>query len=189
MDNYTNLTNEYQKASQALVKLKSDIGDNLKSLGFFIGIIILIVGFILLCTELYTIYKIHAINSWPIIPDAGTIVDSYMENSSMSTSYNVIVTSSTQYTPFYRTTAAFIYRVADNFYLGERSSFNEPWQANAVVSKIENNLLQTGRKVSLRINPKNPSEAYIFNKPYDRYYRFAFALFLFLIGLYIIFAV
>lgn len=189
MDNYANIQKEYEKAIKGLEKIKKDISEDLKSLGFFIGIIILIIGFIFLTIELYMIYKIHVINSWPIIPNAGVIVDSYMETSSISSAYNIVVASSTQYVPYYRTGAAFVYRVGNNTYFADKVSYYEPWESNAIISRIENDLFQPGRSVNLRINPRDPSEAYILNKPYDRYYRFAFSLGLFLVGLYIVFSV
>lgn len=189
MDNYTSVTNQYTKTMHGIEKLKQDIGNDLLSLGFFIGLIILIIGFVMLLLELYMVYKIYSINNWPITQNGGIVVNSYMENSTISSKYNIVLASSTQYIPYYRTSAAFIYKVKDNYYIGTKSSYYEAWNINAIIAKMENDTLQPGKKINIRINPNNPSEAYIYNKPYDRYYYLAFALGLFLIGLFIVISI
>ena len=189
MDDYTKITDEYSKITKGINKLQTDVKQDLLAFGFLIGIILTIIGFVLLLIEIYLIVKIQLINHWPVTKNGATIQDSYMENLTVSSTYSLLVTSSTQFTPYYRTTAAFIYHVGNNTYLGQNISYYEPWEPNAIIAKLEKDLYKKGAMVNISINPNDPAEAYIINKSYDRYWRLFFAIVIFLVGLYITFKV
>ena len=174
----------YDKLSTSLGKLQSDVKTDLLSAGYFTGFIIGVIGLILLLIELNMINKIRQINTWPIIKNGGTIRDSYMENSSSNTNYSILVVSESYYSLIYRTRASFIYQINGKKNISNKISYYEPWESNPMIAKIENDTLKKGSTVNIRVNPKNVSEAYIYNKPYNRYVRLAIASILTLIGIY-----
>lgn len=177
----------YDKISSSINKIQSDVKTDLLSAGYVVGIIIGIVGFIMLISQLLTIYKIRQIKKWPIKKKAGTIIDSYMENSSSNTTYSILIVSQGYYKLIYRTRASFTYNINGKTYISNSISYYEPWESNPIIAKTENLKLKQGQFVDIKVNPKNPSEAYIYNKPYDNYAKILFSAILVLIGLYIIF--
>ncbi len=179
--------NEYTKITKGISKIQSDLLNDLLSFGYIAGIIIGVIGFVLLLIELGTIHKINSISKWPIIKNGGVIRDSYMENVSGYTTYSIILISNAYYRLFYRTRASFIYKINGKTYIGNNVSFNEPWDSNPMTAKVESDLLLKGSSVDIRVNPYDPSEAYIFNKPYKSYWLLISAIALSLIGVYIIY--
>lgn len=167
-------------------KLKTDLTKDLLSAGYIIGLIAGIIGFIILINELHTIYKINRIKSWPITKQGGTIRDSYMESASTSTNYSIFVISRSQSHITYRTRASFEYTVNGRTYVSDKVSYYEAWNTNPVVAKVQTDLLARGNKVDIRINPKNPAEAYIYNESFDSYGRLLFGIILTIIGIYVV---
>lgn len=179
MENYT-------KVTHGLSKLQSDIINDLISIGYLAGLIIGIFGFVLFLIELGVIYKIRSIDRWPVYPKSAVIYDSYMQNTYNTTTYSIVVMSTALNNVYYRTRASFIYKVNGQTYIGNRMSYNEPWESNPIIAKSENDLLSRGAKVDIMINPNDPQEAYIYNKPYDSHWKLLVGFILTLIGIYII---
>lgn len=178
---------EYNKISQELGQLRSNLSRDILSAGHTIGIILGIIGFVLLFNELHILYKINTINNWPIIKNGGIISDSYLQNSSGNTSYSIFFISKSYINLFYRTRASFIYKLRGKIYTSNKISFFEPWESNPIIAKVESDALTRGTKVDIRINPYDASEAYIYNKPYNSYTRLGIAIFLSIIGIYVIY--
>ncbi|XWV25620.1 putative ORFan [Tupanvirus deep ocean] len=177
---------QYTKLSAGVSKLQSDLLKDILSFGFMVGVIIGIIGFALLLIELGTLYKIYTIDKWPVIKNGAIIRDSYMENTSGSTTYSIFVVSEAYYNLYYRTRASFVYKINGKTYVGNKISFNEPWEANPMIAKIESDVLVKGAKVDIRVNPYDPSEAYIYNKSYRNYGLLFVGLVLSFIGIYVI---
>lgn len=175
---------EYTKISNSFSKLKDDLTGDLLSAGYLTGIILGIIGFVILIKEVGTFYKINQISKWPIVEKGALVIDSYMENISSSRTYSILVMSQTDYSINYRNRVSFIYKVKSQFYIGSQLSYNEPWDPNPVHSRLENTTYKKGSKVDVRINPNNPSEAYILNKPYVNYLPAVIGLLLSIIGIY-----
>lgn len=178
---------EYTKITSSISKIESDLTNDLLSAGYITGLIVGIIGFVILLIEINTYYKIHSINKWPIIKNGGTIRDSYMESSSGSTTYSIFVISKSFYNLSYRTRASFTYKINDKIYISNKISYYEPWETNPMYAKIETDLLKKDSKVDIRVNPHNPNEAYIYNKPYDIYITLLIGIILSLIGVYVIY--
>lgn len=176
----------YNKLSESLGKIQSDLTKDLLSAGYLTGIIIMIIGLIFLVSELVTVIKIMRIGQWPTIKDGGTILDSYLETTQYSTNYSILVVSENYSSTLYRTRAAFSYKLNGNSYVSNNISFYEPWQSNPVIAKLENDKFKPGTTVDIKVNPRNNSEAYVTNYAYDKYSRIAIFLAITLIGLYIV---
>ena len=176
---------QYNKISEGLSKIQSDVTKDLISVGYIVGIIIGVIGFVFLVTDIITLAKIRQIKNWAIIKNGATIIDSYMENTSSSTTYSILVISETHSNLLYRTRASFAYKIDNKSYLSNKVSYYEPWESNPAIAKVETDKLKKGNKVDVRVNPKNPSEAYIYNKTYNKYMRIMFCILLILIGIYL----
>jgi hypothetical protein len=176
----------YAKLTSSLSKIQSDFTTDLLSAGYVLGIIIGIIGLALLISGLATIIKIYRINKWPVTKNAATVRDSFMETSSSNVSYSILIVSQSHSNTMYRTRGSFTYQVNNQTYISNKISYYEPWQSNPIIPKIENGLLKKGELIDLRINPKNPTEAYIFNNPYDKPTRIFISILLILLGSYVI---
>ncbi|XWV26958.1 hypothetical protein QJ857_gp0091 [Tupanvirus soda lake] len=177
---------QYTKITEGVSKLQSDLLKDILSFGYIVGVIFGIIGFSLLLIELGTLYKIYTISNWPVIKNGAIIRDSYMENTSGSTTYSIFLVAEAYYKLYYRTRASFAYKINGKTYVGDKISFNEPWDSNPITAKIESDILVKGAIVDIRVNPYDPSEAYIYNKPYNGYGRLLIGLVLSLIGVYVI---
>ena len=175
------------KITTSLGKIKTDIKDILLSAGFNTGIALWILGIILVAIEIYFFHRIDSVTSWPVTQNGGTITDSYMEETTNSKTYSTLVVSRTYYDLAYRTRVSFSYTVNGKLYNSTKLSYYEPWNDNPIEAKDELDFYQKGTKVNIRINPKNPAEAYILNRPYDNYNTLIVGTILILIGLYVLF--
>lgn len=176
--------NEYQKINQDVKNVKTNLKKTILSAGSLIIIIIGTIGIVLIIIELYKINKINSINKWPIIENAGTILDSSLETARYSYSYSVILYSSSYDQTVYRNRIAFSYNVNGKEYISHKISYYEPWNTNPIETKIEDKILKIGSKVDIRVNPNNPYEAYVYNKPYTTYSRLIIGIILIIIGIY-----
>lgn len=176
----------YHKITTSLNKFKDGLTATLISAGYIVGIIIGIIGLVLIILESYTFYKVNEINGWPIIKNGGTVIDSFMQAPMPpnSTSFSIFVITYTTNGTAYRTRVAFNYKVNGKNYTSYKYSFYEPWSGNPMIAKAENDIYQKGVKVDIRVNPYNPAEAYISNKPYTTYSKLAIGIIFFLIGIY-----
>lgn len=172
---------------QRFNKTLSDVGKAFVSAGYITGFIIAIIGIILLIGEFIKAVKMARINNWPVITNGGVIKDSYMETSSGNISYSIFFISSSYYEPYYRTRVSFVYQVNGQAYMSNKLSYYEPWQSNPMLSKVESDIYQPGKRVDIRINPKNPTEAYIMNKFYLNYYNLIVGLVFAIMGIYIVY--
>lgn len=179
--------NKYDELTKNFDQFKSGLANTLLSAGYITGIIVGVIGLVILIIQLNYFYKIRQINRWPVYKDAGTIRDSYLEIASGGTTYSIFVVSSSSYTLYYRTRVAFTYEVNGKKYVSRQLSYYESWNSNPMYAKIESDIYVRGRKVNIRINPKNPSEAYITNKPYNQYLLTLIGIILTAIGLYVIY--
>lgn len=168
-------------------KTLSNVSNAFVTAGYITGIIIAIVGLILLIGEFLRAIKIARINHWPVIKNGGVIKDSYMETSSGYTTYSIFFISSSYFEPYYRTRASFVYQINGQTYIGNKISYYEPWQTNPMYSKLEADLYKPGQSVDIRVNPKNPTEAYIINKFSLNYYNLFIGMLLTVIGLYVVY--
>ena len=180
---------QYQDISGKITKLQSDLTKDLLAFGYVVGIILAIIGLTMLMIEISTIRKINQIKRWPILRRAGTIRDSYMETITGATTYSIVIVSEAYYNLNYRTSASFTYRINGKTYISNKISYYEPWQNNPIIAKVENDILTKGSTVDIRVNPNDPSEAYIFNKPYDSYFKLILAIILSVIGLYFVYKI
>lgn len=175
--------------TESVSKLKTDLKNDLLSAGYITGIILGIIGFVLLILEVGTFYKIHEISKWPITKNGGIINDSYMETSSGSTTYSIVLISQSRGSLSYRTRASFNYVVNGKTYTSNKISYYEPWNSNPIEAKVQNDDLTKGNLVNVRINPGDPTEAYIYNFSYTLGMRFIISLILSVVGIYFIFKV
>ena len=178
---------EVSNISKEVKSFWENLGKAFLSAGFIIGMILSILGLVIIIHEFVTSYKIYSINRWPIIPLGGTIIDSYMENASQSITYSIFFISSTNYQISYRTRTSFHYEVNGKKYISTKLSYFEPWNHNPIVARIEFDKYQPGNKGDIIVNPNDPSEAFILNKPYTNYTYVGLGLLLSFIGLYIIY--
>lgn len=175
---------EYTKG---ISKVWTDIGKTLISAGFITGIILGIVGLVILIFIAVKYYNEHRISTWPIYHNIATISDSYMETATGSVTYSMFITSTSIYELYYRTRVSFVYEIGGKKYVGHQLSYFEPWNTNPMYAKNEIKQYKPGTKVNIRINPNNPAEAYIDNKPYANYKLLAIGLFLCIISLYVVY--
>jgi hypothetical protein len=159
----------YSKTVEGVDVLQKQTKSLAESIGGIVVIFLGIIGLVYMITELYTVYKIHQIATWPIIHEGGQIVNVVAETSTETNTYSLILLGRSQTQYFYRTRASFVYRVGNTNYISNRISYDESWSDNPAIPDLEKSILKPGAKVDIRINPKNPNEAYIFNKPYQSY--------------------
>lgn len=178
MDNITGISKDVKSFSNKL-------SDALLSAGRVIGLILAIIGFAIIIYQLSIFYKIRRINSWPILPQAGTVTDRFMENTNNNVTYSALVASSTFYELYYRTRVSFEYELGGKKYNSIKLSYYEPWNNNPIIAKDEMDTYKIGDKVDIRVNPKNYNEAYILNKPYESYTSLILGIILAAIGVYI----
>lgn len=178
---------EIEKITQSISGFKTGLYKALSSAGYLIGIILGIIGLVIIIIELDTFYSVQQIESWPIIKDGGTIIESYFENTTDYYGYSIFVVSQTFYGQYYRNRLAFSYEIDGKKYIGTQYSYYEPWHRNPMVAKIQNKNFKPGTKVDIRINPNNPGEAYIANKPYNNYVKLTAGIILAVIGIYTIY--
>ena len=183
------MNNNYDKLSKSVDQFKDEITNTLLSAGYISGIILGIIGFTILLIQYGYYHKIRQINQWPVLTKGGTIKDSYMEISSGSTGYSIFVMSTSSYYLYYRTRVSFSYEINGKKYTSKQLSYYEPWSNNPMYAKLETDYYVPGRKVDIRVNPQNPSEAYIINQPYHQYAQLLIGIILTLIGVYVIYKV
>lgn len=176
--------NEYEEINQDVKNVKTNLTKTIISAGLLIIIIIGTIGIILIIIELYKINKINLIKKWPIIKDGGTVIDYSLETARSSYSYSVILYSSSYDVVVYRNRIAFSYKIDGQEYISHKISYYEPWFSNPIQAKIENKVLEKGNKVDIRVNPRNPHEAYVYNKPYNSYSRLIVGIVFIIIGIY-----
>lgn len=165
-------------------QVQKNIWTAVTSVGYVTGVILGIIGITLLIYELYQYYYVHKINRWPITKNGGTILGNYMEETTNNITYNAILYSQTFNQLYYRTRVAFKYTVGADTYISNQLSYYEGWYTNPIIAKYQSILYAPGSNVDIRINPKNPAEAYILNEPYTYYYIVFFAVALLIIGIY-----
>lgn len=175
---------EYKNLTKGIHKLKSDIMNDLSSLGYLVGIIIGIIGLIFLIKELLIIIKVSQIKKWPIVKNAGIVLNSYIEQITNRTTYSIFILTKEYPQNQYRNRIIFAYKINNNWYIGKQVSFFEPWCTNPAESQLENKLFKIGTKLDIRINPNNPAEAYILNKEYTDYFELTVGIVLSVIGIY-----
>ena len=158
---------ELEKLTASVKKVKNGAIQLLLSAGYVTGVVLLVIGLTLMIIEMGEFYKVYTIKKWPIIKGAGTIVDSYLESKNESGSYiNIILANYTPVT-FYRPRFSFTYRINDADYISYQYSYHEPWEVNPMVPKYDINYFKKGNNVDIIVNPNNPAEAYMVNKPYN----------------------
>jgi hypothetical protein len=143
-----------------------------------------VIGITLIVMEAGVYWKIHEINRWPIVKDGGTVIDSYLETTYDYQTYSVFFVSEAYTTYYYRTRVAFRYQYGGKTYTSMTYSYYEPWDTNPMYARVEADRFTPGRKVNVRVNPSNPSEAYILNKPYNEYSVLLIGIFFAVIGIY-----
>lgn len=180
---------ELSKIISSLNKTIHEIITALLSAGYIAGIILGIIGLILVIKEFSTFYKIHTIERWPILKQAGTIRNSYVEHTTNNHNYSLLFVSETYYNLYYRNRVSFSYQIAGKNYLSMNASYYEPWDENPMVARIEYDVFKLGSKVDIRVNPDDPSEAYILNKPYNSYTSLVVGSILAIIGIYVLYKV
>ena len=178
--------NQYDKIYTSINKIQSDLYKDIISVGILVGIIVGLIGLVILINEIYIINKIRQINSWPIIHNGGTIIDSQIETTSSNTTYSILLMSRSYTNSLYRIRTSFTYKINDKTLISNRSSYYEPWQSNPIISRVQYDHLKKGSIVDIRINPHNVTEAYIYNKMYDQYYRLVIAIIMIAISAYVV---
>jgi hypothetical protein len=179
--------NEITKIDDSVNKVESNLTNALLSAGYIGGIFLGIIGFVLVIIELSMFYKVHEINGWPKLKNAGTIRDSYLENTTDETTYSAFFASEAFSDLYYRNRTSFFYQINGKNYLSTKYSYYEPWENNPMPAKIENDKYKPGVKTDIIVNPKDLSEAYIVNKPYVTYTKLALGIVLSCIGLYVLY--
>uniref|UniRef100_A0A6C0LSI3 DUF3592 domain-containing protein n=1 Tax=viral metagenome TaxID=1070528 RepID=A0A6C0LSI3_9ZZZZ len=177
---------DYNQLGDRLTKFKSSVADALLSAGYITGIILGIIGFFLLIVELDTFRKVRDINYWKVKKNVGKILENYMESSSVSINLNALILSSNHVNLKYRNRVSFEYEINGEKYISYKYSFYEPWSDNPIIPKMEGKFFPPEEIVDVLINPNDPSEAYIANKPYTNYNRITIAIILSTIGIYIV---
>jgi len=144
----------------------SDIFGILVHLGTIFGIFLLILGIIIIIYDLYIYRKIIEINTWPVLPNAATIISSEVESVSSGSSINFILFSSSMIYHLHRNRSSFAYIIDNKQYVSTTMSYYEPWYADISFAYIQHNLYEPGKTFDLIINPNNPAEAYVKNYAY-----------------------
>jgi hypothetical protein len=172
----------YSKTIEGVDVLQKQTKSLASSIGGIVVIFLGILGLVYMITELYTLWKIHEISKWPIIHEGGQIINVVAETSTETSNYSLILLGKSQTEYFYRTRASFIYMVGNTHYISNRITYDESWSNNPAIPDLERTILKPGARVDIRVNPKNPQEAYIFNKPYQSYGTLIISIVLTVIG-------
>lgn len=172
----------YNKAISGIKEVQGSVQHAVSSLGVYIIIVLGTIGLIILLVELYSIYKIYQIEKWPIKNEGAAIVNTVIENSTVSNNISLIIASQSYDTKYYRARTSFTYEVDGQIYLSNRLTYNEGWDENPSFVELQKNLLRPGARVDVRINPNDPSEAYLFNFPYTSFNSLSSGLVLSIIG-------
>lgn len=178
------MTEEVKKIETTYNKLLKDVSNDLTAAGYFVGIIVGIIGLIIIIIELHMFYKINNINKWVKLKDAGIIIDSFLESTTKSVSYSILFASQSFNYLYYRTRISFNYKINGIIYTSNKFSYYEPWDPNPTIAEIDNNIYKIGTIVDIIVNPKNIKEAYIVNKKYHNYTKLIIGIALLLIGIY-----
>ena len=178
------MTEEVKKIGTTYNKIFRDISADLASAGYFVGIIVGIIGLVMIIIELYIFYKINKIDKWLKLKDAGIVIDSFLERTTRSVSYSLLFASQSFSYLYYRTRISFNYKIDGIIYTSNKFSYYEPWDSNPTIAEIENDIYKIGTVVDIIINPKNIREAYIVNKKYRNYTKLIIGMALLLIGIY-----
>lgn len=177
---------ELKKVGDNLRDIKSNFWSLIASAGYITGIILAIIGCVYIFTEIHQIWKVNRIGHWPVIKNAGVILSSNLEDKSGLTNYSAVVISNTVEKNYFRARVAFSYTYNGKTYNSVRVSYLEPWTQNSMVAKLENSFYTVGKVVDVLVNPNDPSEAYLINKPYVDYDNLLIGIILAVIGFYIV---
>lgn len=169
---------------QKVASFGKRIADVFISAGYITGLILGIIGLILVLIELNKFYKISQINNWPVLKSGATIIDNHFETYNTSDNLNLVIYNNSSSYNYYRTRFLFKYKINGDDYVGTRYSYYEPWTDNPVIAKSIEQSFKIGSKVNVVINPTKPSEAYIFNHPYDNFNRLVIGFALVIVGFY-----
>jgi len=173
------------KISHEVSRIWREIKKTLASTEYLLGILLIIIGLVIIGIGLYHLAKIRLIEKWPIYRKAATILNSRLETRTVYTNYSVFFFSEGKYSLQYRVNVIFTYNWNKKVYIGTKLSYNIPWTSNLILATLEKNYYQKGKKVDLRINPKNPSEAYLTNKKSNIDWFLLIGFLILILGLYI----
>jgi len=177
---------DVQKINESLKRIKDEILKVLLSAGYVTGVVLIIIGFVMMITEISIFYKINAIDNWTRHKGVGKIIATHIETKSEIDGYGGFILSNYTRILLYRTRIAFTYTVNDIEYISYKYSYFEPWHDNPTIAEFENNILQKGVNVDVIINPDDPSEAYITNKKYTHLDPIAIDIAIILAGMYVV---
>lgn len=179
------MSTDLEKLSASVKRIKDGAIQLLLSAGYVTGVVLLVIGLTFMIIEIGEFYKVSTIKNWPVLKNAGTVVDSYLETKQESGSYiNIILANYTPVT-FYRPRFSFTYRINDVDYISYDYSYHEPWEVNPMIPKYDINYFKKGSHVDIIVNPNNPAEAYMVNKPYNSADPIAIGTMIALVGLLI----
>jgi len=177
---------EVKKLSKSFENVKDSFVQVLSSAGHLTGVILIITGAILIITELATFYKTQQIKKWNKYPGAGKVINTYVEQKSEMDGYGGFIFSNYSSVLLYRTRVAFTYVIDDVTHTSYQYSYFEPWYDNPTIPQDEKDTLPKGKVVDIYINPADPKEAYITNKPYTHLDPIAIGIAVVFSGIYII---
>jgi len=179
------MTTDLEKLTASIKHLKTGATDLLLSAGYITGVVLLTIGIILMGIEIGEFYKVSTIKSWPVLKGAGKITDAYLETKHEQHSYLNIVLSNYVPVAFYRAQFSFVYKINDVDYISYKYSYYEPWDVNPMIPRYDISYFKPGSTVDIIVNPNNPNEAYLTNKPYNTADPMAIGAMLTLLGLLI----
>lgn len=178
---------DVQKINESFIKIRDEILKQLLSAGYVTGIIFIVIGLVLMMTEVLVFYKINVIDDWKVYRNAGKVIETYIETKSEIDGYGGFVLSNYSKILLYRTRIAFSYTINDIDYISYKYSYYEPWHNNPTITEFEQDSLKIGTVVDIIVNPDYPSEAYLTNKRYTHYDPIAIDIAIILIGAYIVY--
>uniref|UniRef100_A0A6C0C8D2 DUF3592 domain-containing protein n=1 Tax=viral metagenome TaxID=1070528 RepID=A0A6C0C8D2_9ZZZZ len=178
---------EVKKINESIVRIKNDLLKVLLSAGYITGILMMIVGFVMLLSELGMFYKINEINGWEKQKGIGKIVETYIETKSESDGFSGLIWSNSYRMLLYRVRVAFTYTYNGKEYTSYKFSYHEPWYDNPTIPQYESHVLKPGTIVDVWVNPADPDDAYIANKSYTQYDPIAIDIAIILAGAYIVY--
>lgn len=178
---------EVKKINESITRVTNDLLKVLLSAEYITGLLLMVVGFVLLLSELGMFYKINEINGWEKHKDIGKIVETYSETKSESDGFSGLIWANSYRMLLYRTRIAFTYTINGKKYVSYKYSYHEPWYDNPTVPQYESHILKPGTVVDVMVNPIDPDEAYIVNKPYTQYDPVAIDIAIILAGVYIVY--
>lgn len=178
---------EVKRINASIIRIKDEMLKVLLSAGYVTGILLMIVGFVMLLTQVGMFYKIKVIDGWKVHKGIGEIIETYIENKSESDGYGGLFLSNYSRVFLYRTRIAFKYTINGNEYVSYKYSYHEPWYDNPTIPQYESHTLKAGTKVDVMINPRDPDEAYIANKSYTQFDPIAIDISILLAGAYIVY--